>query len=274
MTKETQSWLLLAFASAIVAGLTLWRMGLMPSGAPDVPHVLVPEISVPLEESADAELSAPRYPLEPSAAHPLASGEIARALTNLLGKDGVAAFVQTEDFPRRFVATIDNLGRSHAPHVLWPVSPTPEPFKIDDRGGRPVIALDNMARYTPFVLMAETINASRAVGLYARMYPLLPRAYEELGYPNGHFNDRFVAVIDLLLATPEVDYPVALHLTEVKGPIPSLRPWVRYEFADPALENLSAGQKVLLRMGLVNQRRLKQKLVEVRTELLKRAPAR
>jgi len=71
-----------------------------------------------------------------------------------------------------------------------------------------------------------------------------------------------------------VEYPVPLQLTQVKGPIPSERPWVRYEFADPQLESLSAGQKILLRMGPVNQRRLKGKLEAIRAELVMRSPRR
>jgi hypothetical protein len=61
---------------------------------------------------------------------------------------------------------------------------------------------------------------------------------------------------------------VELTLTEIKGPIPSQRPWVHYEFADPALERRSAGQKLLLRMGPVNQRRLMAKLADLRGQLV------
>jgi hypothetical protein len=68
--------------------------------------------------------------------------------------------------------------------------------------------------------------------------------------------------------------PLKLRLTEVKGPIASLRPWVRYEFADPALEALSSGQKILLRVGPVNERRLKEKLAQLRSELASRAVKR
>ena len=107
-----------------------------------------------------------------------------------------------------------------------------------------------------------------------RMYPLLQRAYEELGYPRRYFNDRLVEVIDVLLATPQVNEPVRLRLVEVKGPIASERPWVRYEYADPALESLTAGQKILLRMGPENARRLKAKLAELRGQLARGAARR
>ena len=61
--------------------------------------------------------------------------------------------------------------------------------------------------------------------------------------------------------------PLAVTLVEVKGEVPSTRPWTRYEFADPALESLSAGRKMLLRTGPDNHRRLQAKLVDLRQRI-------
>ena len=89
--------------------------------------------------------------------------------------------------------------------------------------------------------------------LYIRYYPLFQEAYEDLGYPGQYFNDRLVQVIDHLLQTPEV-----------RGPIQLKQGRVFYEYADPALEARSAGQKLLLRMGAANEALVKQKLRELR----------
>ena len=86
---------------------------------------------------------------------------------------------------------------------------------------------------------------------------LFQQAYEELGYPGGHFNTRLVQVIDHLLAAPEPKQPPSVKLVDVKGEVPSTRPWVRYEYTDPALESLSAGQKIMVRVGVTHERRLK-----------------
>jgi hypothetical protein len=61
-------------------------------------------------------------------------------------------------------------------------------------------------------------------------------------------------------------------MSEIKGPVQPERPWVLYEFADPDLQSLSAGQRLLLRMGPVNERRVKAKLEEIR-RLVAAAPA-
>jgi hypothetical protein len=57
----------------------------------------------------------------------------------------------------------------------------------------------------------------------------------------------------------------------VKGSVPSTQPWLRYEFADPTLQSLSSGQKILLRVGPTHRQTLKAKLAELRA-LLTRAP--
>jgi hypothetical protein len=261
----------LLLASAVVAAVgggafLYWRSQ---QKAPEPEVVQAP--AVPASAPPAAPASAIAYPIEPPAAQPpLAAVDIGAALTELLGRKAVLSFFQLEDFPRRFVATVDNLGRAHSPPMLWPVNPTAGRFTVEEVNGATVIAPDNSSRYTPLVLLAETVDIRRAVDLYVRLYPLLQSTYAELGYPRGYFNDRLIAVIDQLLATPVIEGPIKLELTDVKGPIPSERPWVRYQYADPSLESLSAGQKILLRVGPVNGRRLKAKLAEIRAELLQR----
>jgi hypothetical protein len=93
----------------------------------------------------------------------------------------------------------------------------------------------------------------RVVAVYVRYFPLFQQAYQSLGYPNGYFNDRLVITIDNLLAAPDIITDIAL-----------VRPNVMYQFADPKLEDLSAGQKLLLRMGPANAAIIKAKLRELR----------
>jgi hypothetical protein len=110
--------------------------------------------------------------------------------------------------------------------------------------------------------------------LYKRLYPLFQQAYEELGYPNKYFNDRLVEVIDQLLQTPELADPIKLTLTQVQGSVPSSQPWLRYEFDDPALEALPAGQKILMRMGRTNELLIKAKLKVFRERIVPRKPTK
>jgi hypothetical protein len=249
----------------VLGALLVWfRYGGNTGDGPAPPPPARPAASAAPAPAAAA--SGPSYPIQPTD-KPVAAAEIPSELASLLGAKAVAGFLLTDDFARRFAATVDNLGREHAAVALWPVQPTPGRFTTEDSGSGPVIAAGNEQRYLPFVQFVESVDVARAVQLYARMYPVLQAAYVKLGYPKREFNDRLVNVIDQLLATPRPAYPIALRLAEVKGPVPSERPWVRFQFADPALEQLSAGQKIMLRVGPDNQRRLRNRLAQIRAQL-------
>ena len=118
----------------------------------------------------------------------------------------------------------------------------------------------NFERYKPLVAVISQLDMHQVGAVYVHFYPLFQQAYQNLGYPNGYFNDRLVQVIDLLLATPIQT-----------GPVDLVRPNVMYLFADPALEARPAGQKLLIRMGPENAAAIEAKLKELR-EVVTAAP--
>lgn len=277
MNKGARRALLIVILVAIAAGAAYWWWnGWYPAGVTTMPEAPASAPAAPASAATVVPVEpAIQYPVPaPTTATPLESPGIAAALGDLLGRKAVSTFLQIDDFPHRFVATVDNLGRSDAPASLWPINPTPGRFTVQAHNGNTIISTDNGLRYTALMLLAESVDTHKAVDLYIRMYPLLQRAYQDLGYPKAYFNDRLIEVINLLLASPNPGYPVNVQLTEVKGPQPSLQPWVRYEFADPALESLTAGQKIMVRVGPVNERRLKARLGALRKELLARVVPR
>lgn len=257
---------------ALAAGGWWYRSSSLPAPAPELQSVPAAAPTAPVAAASAPAAAVPAAPMpEPKVAEaPLDEHGVAGALSALFGAEGMKLLIG-DDFVHRFVVTVDNLGREHAPPRLWPVPPTPGRFQVVERDGRLYAEPDNAARYTPLVLLAEQIDPKAAVALYGRMLPLLQPAYEELGYPGQRFHTRLVAVIDQLLAAPEAPELIPLTLVEVKGEVPSERPWLRYEFADPKFEAASAGQKIMLRVGAVNQRRLKAKLRALRAELVQQA---
>ena len=218
---------------------------------------------------------APAVP-EPAIKHPVGqpAPDSGRALAPLPGLDesdtvahGAIAAVLNEDaltrllvptaIIRHIVATVDNLPRKTIGARIMPVNPVPGRFATANAARGLSIARDNADRYSPFVKAAESIDTERLVQSYVRLYPLFQQAYVELGYPNGYFNDRLISVLDHLLAAPQPKAPVYLA-----------QPKVMLEFADPELEDLSAGQKILVRIGSDNEMRLKMKLRDVRAALI------
>jgi hypothetical protein len=117
----------------------------------------------------------------------------------------------------------------------------------------------NFERYAPLIKVVQSTDTKTLAGVYFRLYPLFQQSYEDLGYPGQYFNDRLVEVIDDMLKAPDV-----------QGPIQLTQPKVFYEYADPKLESLSSGQKLLLRMGPANETVLKAKLREFRKVIVNR----
>lgn len=283
MTRQTSRLpvFIAALIALAVAGYFGWQY-FKPAQAPVAPAA-APTATAPQAppEPAASEPTPPaiQHPVEapvadtagePTPLPALAESDehVSAMLSDLLGRKNVLSFLQLDGFVRRAVATVDNLARSQAPVMVWPVNPTPQRFTTQrGENGVETIHPDNSQRYVPLVLMIESVDTGKAVNLYRRLYPLFQQAYEELGFPGRYFNDRLVQVLDHLINTPVPAGPLAVTLVEVKGSVPSTRPWVRYELADPALESLSAGQKMLLRTGPDNQRRLQAKLKDIRQRL-------
>jgi hypothetical protein len=212
-----------------------------------------PAIKHPLPEPPAQE--APPPPLDQSDA-PLQS-----ALVDLISKESVDQFVKPKDLVRHIVVTVDNLSTEKVAERLRPVSPIPGKFVVSGSEEAPTLDPANYDRYKSLVMLFRSTETSRLIATYARYYPLFQQAYENLGHPPEYFNDRLIEVIDHLLATPELQEPIALA-----------RPNVQFEYADPNLEARSAGQKVLLRMGPENALAIKEKLREVRAALIAQQP--
>lgn len=262
----------LALVALGLAAAAAWFW--MPRPATVAPAATAPPEPAPAQVAAapPAASSGIQHPIENlPAADPAAPADLASAVTALFGREAVLALFQMNDLPHRVAATVDGLGREQASSRLWPLSPAAGRFAVERRGDSETISADNGQRYTPYVLLLETVDLRQAVALYAAFYPQFQQAYEDLGYPGKYFNDRLVAVLDQLLVTPDAAEPIRVHLPTVNSPVQPTRPWVLYEFDDPALQALSAGQRLLLRTGPVNERRIKAKLRELRRLLA--APA-
>lgn len=258
--------LLIIIVALIVIGAGVWYF--QDDIWPEQSSPLVAEPSVPVAEPE--ERPGPIHPIEPPT--PAGPGErelvplpplddsdsyFLLEMINLFGQDAGNLLVK-EALIDKFVATIDNLPRSAVSEKTRPAGRLATTFIVEetDDGGH-VISEANFARYDNLVSLIATADVDAVVEVYRRFYPLIQESYVRLGYPNGYFNDRVVEVIDHLLAAPE---PV--------GPIHLVRPNVLYEFADPDLQSLSSGQKIMIRIGSDNATRLKRVLRDIRRRIV------
>ncbi len=248
-------------AVVIAAGLGVWYYLEQPKMPPAA------SASAKLQPPAAAPAPPPiKYPL-PQSATPSAQtaslpalnhsdAELGGALGELIGAAAVRNYLVPEDLIRHIVATIDNLPRRHLPVQKRPVAAAPGTFMAQGDNEHARLDPQNYARYVPMVEVIRNLDMQKLAGLYFRFYPLFQSAYQHLGYPDGYFNDRLIAVIDVLLAAPQPAAPITL-----------VRPNVLYQFADPQLEARPAGQKLLIRIGPDNAAVVKAKLTELRAAL-------
>jgi hypothetical protein len=226
---------------------------------------LPPQVTAPAPADTGPAIHNPLPGSAGSALPDLASSDAPfnAALTELPGARALADFLRPENLIRHLVATVDNLPRHRLAVELRPLQPASGSLAVS--GGDQEATLDerNGSRYAALTAILGALDMHDVNNLYRQYYPLFQRAYEDLGYPKGYFNDRLVEVIDDLLATPHVIGPVAL-----------VRPKVFWEFADPQLEARSAGQKLMLRIGSTNAAIVEGKLRELRALVATSPPRR
>jgi len=223
---------------------------------PSAVHELPPPAVAPVEQPAAAP--------EPAAAEPAAAEEVPaatplpeleasddavkQALDDISGDASVSAFVVKNNVISRLVAAVDSLTGRQVPRGVNPLRAVDGSFEVENEGDRIVMSPANFARYSGYVDALQEMDSGKLVAFYHRYYPLIQRAWEENG-GDGSFDARLLEVIDSLLQTPEVTEPVYL-----------VKPEAVYVFEDPELEALTAGQKILIRMGGANAAIVKDKL--------------
>lgn len=253
----------------VVVLLALWLL-FSKEDAPEPLKLLPPELTQPQQDSAtivepeDNEpqpaqaqvepepepVSAPepktvKPPEAPLPALDHSDAEVKQRLLALNWRTGLAGLFVTEEMLRNFVVQTDNIaqGQLAVGHPL--LQPLEQKFTLAE-GAAMQLEQQHFARYEPYIQLLESVPAAQLVPLFNRYEPLLQQAYAELGYPDQLFKNTLLAAIDMLLATPDVSYPLQLE-----------RPAVVYVFADPAIEQLPPAQKQMIRLGPDNQQRVK-----------------
>src|SRR6202051_4952884 len=245
----------IAVAAAGLGGWLYWRSHHAP--LPTVPASTEPEAADPVPASPNEAANTALPELNDS------DKAIIDAFGNAAAGVTLAQYLVPESVIRHIVVTVDNLPRQKIAVDKRPVTPAAGGVVADGDELHAPLDKRNFRRYEPMVDVIRKADMQRFAAVYLRFYPLFQKAYEDLGYPTGYFNDRLVKVIDMLLATPQIT-----------GPIELVRPNVMYGFADPKLEALPAGQKLLIRMGADDATAAKSKLMELRAIITAAPPKR
>lgn len=270
MSKQKTSigqWFVAAvvICAVIAAGAILWRkatQGNMAAPAASAsapapaasaaPAPAPPAIQHPIAQAGPAVASSAPLP-----ALDASDGSVAEALAGLAGTGDLRALLLPDQIIARIVATVDALPRKSLGSTrVLPVRTPKGPFLTEQANSALVIGDRNAERYAPYMRIVQSVDPKALVAWYVHYYPLFQGAYRELGYPKGYFNDRLVTAIDNMLAAPDLSQPAALTTSRTF-----------YFYADPSLESLSVGQKLLLRVGPANEALIKAKLRAIRADL-------
>jgi hypothetical protein len=260
---------LVVLAIAVV-GYLLWQSLGQQAAEPVPVPVAVAEIAVeplplppaedipprpePVVEAID-EAPEPPKPVLPSLA------ESDSMMREQLAAAGVGAELdkldQQQNLIQQGTALIEGFSRGLVVRKLLPIDPPKGLFSVELQGEQMFMNPAGYARYDGYAEAIESLDSAVLVNNFHTMRPLYEQAYGQLGLDPDDFDNAVVRVLDRILATPEIEEPIALS-----------RRSVMYQYADPQLEQLTALQKQLLRMGPDNIRRIKAQAAVLRAGLL------
>lgn len=238
-----------AFLIVAAIGAVAWwklRPGAARPAVPP-PALTAPESepgTAPAEPAADA--TPPLPPLDASDAY-------VRDLGVGLSRDSTfSSWLGHDDLVRRFVAATANVAEGASPAVHVPFLRPAEAFRVLDRGDRTVVDPATFHRHDLAVGALTSLDPAACARALARLEPLFEAAWRELGDPRQDFRGTLAAALARLTSVPVPEGEVEV--------VPDGAVWA---FADPDLERRAAAEKLLLRLGPGNARRLQGWLREL-----------
>jgi hypothetical protein len=224
--------------------------------AEDIPRPAAPaqpvEAEAPAESPAEPE-SEPLPPLEES------DPVLRDSLQEVGATSGLFEPLQEkENLVSTLGALVDGSSRGVIMRKLLPVEAPEAPFPVmqtDD--GLTIMDPSGYQRYNPYALAIAGLDTEAMAAQFHRLRPLFEAGWQQLGLAPEDFDNAVIRTLDRILATPELEGPVALEQEAVM-----------YTYADPELEALTPLQKQLLRMGPANLRLIKAQARELREALL------
>lgn len=244
---------------AVVEAEVIEELVIEPAALPPAPDIPTPPEPVPVVETPVADQEPVPPPPPPPPLPPLAaSDDLMREQLSAAGVGPeLASLDDSENLVETSAALVDGLSRGIVLRKLLPVARPAEPFTVEQRGARTFMNPAGYRRYDKYAQAIAAVDTEVVIESFHRLRPLYEQAYVQLGLEPGDFDNAIIRVLDRIIATPEIEQPIELT-----------RKSVMYRYADPQLEQLSAVQKQLLRMGPDNTRRIKAQAEVIRKGLL------
>lgn len=224
--------------------------------APDIPERPEPEpVTVVVPDPQTVE-----PPVPPPLPTPEEADEMLREQLEVAGADAqLNGLIGAEDPMDVSAKLLDGASKGTILRKILPASAPTQAFSTVGEGEEIYMSPEGYQRYNAYADSIASLDTNSLVDGFHNLRPLYERAYEQLGLDPADFDNAIIRTLDLILATPEIESPIALE-----------RESVMYTYADPELEALPEIQKQLLRMGPDNIRRIKAQAQQLRDGLLAR----
>ena len=225
-------------AALLVAAGAGWYFVYGPGKPPPPPPPVV---------EAEPEPVAPEEP-EPELPALDASDPFLRSLfAAITDNPDALAWLLGDDLARRIAVATDNVADGISPRrALAALSPTGS-FRAEGDGAELHVHAAAFARYDAVAAALEGADSPGMARVIREVLPILDAAYAELGRPERTFAGALLAALDRIAEVPMPEPPVLLD-----------EQIMRYEYRDPALEDLDDASKHLLRFGPENQAKVQE----------------
>jgi hypothetical protein len=239
-------WALVALAVALVgAGAWFWFTRTPPAPPPPAPVAAAPAPAEPA-------------PTAPAPAAPTSAGlpgDRLKALLEAISPSQLLrGWLTSGDAVERWAVVTDNLAEGASPRKALSFLEPRKPFAVADRDGAVVIAPESYRRYDAIADAVASVDVEGAARAYRGLHEVLQAAYRALGYPGASLDDVTAKALRRVAGAPVAEKEIVLI------PAPEGAIWL---FADPKLEQLTAVEKHLLRMGPRNEKIVQAKAREL-----------
>ncbi|QYX65123.1 DUF3014 domain-containing protein [Shewanella putrefaciens] len=198
----------------------------------------------------------PEVVVEPVPALAESDAFVQRKALAIINNNVLSSSLVQQDLARQFVVFVDNLAQGELTRKVSPLKGPEKLFSVSEITNKVYLNPEGFHRYDAYVDSIAKMDEQTLMATYKQMTPMLEEAFSELGYSNAKFNDRMLQAIKILLAAPIIEDPIELSSISVN-----------YLFVDPNLEALPSAQKLLIRMGPENTRKLKVALRKLESQL-------
>ncbi len=164
---------------------------------------------------------------------------------------------QANQLLQRWVTVIDGASKGHLVRGVVPLRPPKKAFPVVKKGTQYYLDETGYRRFDTLVNAITSLDENKLVAGFHKFRPLLEEAYGQLGFDANELDNTLVRMLDRVINASTIEGPIELKASSVN-----------YTFADESLEKLTALEKLLIRMGPENSRKLKTSASSLKSQLL------